>query len=176
MTPSISTQGRRFLSPALGCFIVFAALLANSAGQATGVEAVSAGDAELQKCETQIASVQREVIGRYETMLGELQEGFQKSADLEGAVAVRDERQRVAKESALSEQNLVTEPRTLRASWMRRSPSARQSSASRTRTCRWCAPNRARSSLLSRCFRSTLQIAPGPIRCIRASGSPFAAF
>ncbi len=80
-----------------------------------GTAAPQAGDAELQKCEERIASVQREILGRYETLLGELQEGFQKGADLEGAVAVRTERQRITREPVLSEQHLLAEPRSVRA-------------------------------------------------------------
>lgn len=75
---------------------------------------ISAGEAELQKCEGRIASVQREILGRYETLLLELQEGFQKGADLEGALAARGERQRITQEPALSERHLLAEPRSLR--------------------------------------------------------------
>jgi hypothetical protein len=75
----------------------------------------AAGEAEAQKCEDRIASVQRDVLMKYDDALGELQLGFQKVADLEGALAVRAERQRLAADQSLSEKNFVNEPRTLRA-------------------------------------------------------------
>jgi hypothetical protein len=76
--------------------------------------AVNAGEAEAQKCEERIASVQREVLGRYEASLGEMQAALQKAADLDGALAIRAERQRVAREGTLTEKHFVTEPKALR--------------------------------------------------------------
>lgn len=78
-------------------------------------QTISPGEVEAQRCEEKIASVQRDVLGKYEDGLQELQIGFQKSADLDGALAVRAERQRVTMEGQLTEQNLVAEPKTLRA-------------------------------------------------------------
>ncbi|MEA3209284.1 MAG: tRNA anti-like [Chthoniobacter sp.] len=75
----------------------------------------TAGEAEAQKCEDRIAAVQRDVFIKYDDALAELQAGLQKTADLEGALAVRAERQRVAQEQVLSEANLAAEPKTLRA-------------------------------------------------------------
>jgi hypothetical protein len=75
---------------------------------------VATGEAEAAKCLDRIAAVRREVLGKYEDQLGELLGQFQKAADLEGALAVRAERQRVHAEQTLSEMNLVTEPRALR--------------------------------------------------------------
>ncbi len=81
----------------------------------TFAQAVSVGEAEAQKCEEKIASVQRDVIGKYEDGLLELQLGFQKAADLENALAVRGEKERVTKEQRLTDANLVHEPKSLRA-------------------------------------------------------------
>ena len=79
-------------------------------GQAT----LSPGEAEAQKCEDKIANVQRDVLGKYDDALGEMQLNLQKVADLEGALAVRTERQRLAKEQALSDKDYVDEPKALR--------------------------------------------------------------
>lgn len=94
-----------------------ALLLASFLGMCASVSAQTAavGEAEAQKCEERIAAVCRDVLGRYDDALNELQVGLQKSADLEGALAVRAERQRVSKEQALSETDLVNEPKALRA-------------------------------------------------------------
>ena len=72
-------------------------------------------EAEAQKCEDKIANVQRDLLGKYEDSLGELQLTLQKAADLDGALAVRAERQRVAKEQSLSDKDYVDEPKALRA-------------------------------------------------------------
>jgi hypothetical protein len=58
--------------------------------------------------------VEREVLGKYEDSIGELQLQFQKAADLDGALAVRTERQRLQADHHLTEKNLVNEPRSLR--------------------------------------------------------------
>ncbi len=79
-------------------------------GQAT----LSPAEAEAQKCEDKIANVQRDILGKYEDSLGELQLTFQKAADLDGALTVRAERQRVAKEQSLSDKDYVDEPKALR--------------------------------------------------------------
>jgi hypothetical protein len=73
------------------------------------------GQAEASRCTDQIAAVRREVLNRYSDTLLELQGQFQKAADLEGAVAVRNERQRVEKEQTLTEKDFVQEPKALRA-------------------------------------------------------------
>lgn len=73
-----------------------------------------AGDAEAKRCEDRIAAVQRDALNKYEGALAELQISLQKAADLEGALAVREERQRLATETALSEKNFVAEPKALR--------------------------------------------------------------
>lgn len=72
------------------------------------------GEAEAQKCEERIAAAQRDALGKYEEALNELQVSFQKSADLEGALAVRSEKQRLAKDGFLTEKDLVGEPKSLR--------------------------------------------------------------
>jgi hypothetical protein len=78
-------------------------------------QSAAAGEAEAQKCADRIAAVQRDVLNKYEDALAELQTTFQKTADLEGALAVRTERQRLAQEQSLGEVNLVVEPKGLRA-------------------------------------------------------------
>ena len=72
-------------------------------------------EVEVQKCEERIAGVWRDVLGKYDVALAELLAGFQKAADLEGAVAARAEKQRLATEAALTEKDLVIEPKALRA-------------------------------------------------------------
>ena len=72
-------------------------------------------EVEVQKCEERIAGVWRDVLGKYDAALSELLAGFQKTADLEGALATRTEKQRLAKDAALSEKDLVSEPKALRA-------------------------------------------------------------
>jgi hypothetical protein len=74
---------------------------------------LSPAEAEAQKCEDKIASVRRDVFSKYDDQLNELQVTLQKGADLEGALAVRAERQRLAAEQDLNEGNLVTEPKAL---------------------------------------------------------------
>ncbi len=76
---------------------------------------LSPAEAEAQKCEDKIASVQRDILGKYDDQLGELQLTMQKAADLEAALIVRAERQRVKMEQTLSEKDYVTEPKALRA-------------------------------------------------------------
>ncbi len=70
---------------------------------------------EAQRCEERIASVQRDVLSKYDAALSELQTALQKAADLEGALAVRTERERAVREGALTEAHFVAEPKTLRA-------------------------------------------------------------
>lgn len=76
---------------------------------------LSPAEAEAQKCEDKIASVQRDVLGKYDDQLGDLQLALQKAADLEGALTVRAERQRLKTEQMLSEKDYVTEPKAMRA-------------------------------------------------------------
>ncbi len=78
-------------------------------------QGLAAAQAEASRCEDQIASIKRDVIGKYEDALADLQAQFQKAADLEGALAVREERERVARESVLSEEQFVKEPNALHA-------------------------------------------------------------
>lgn len=77
-------------------------------------QTVTAAEAEAEKCLDRIAAVRREIMGRYDDGLRELQNQFQKSADLEGALVVRSERERADKEKSLTEKQFVEEPRTLR--------------------------------------------------------------
>lgn len=96
--------------------IVFAVLItASPVVPAQTVQAVSVGEAEVQRCDEKIAMIQREILNRYDSALSEVQVTFQKAADLEGALAVRAERQRATKEGTLSEKSLVNEPKALRA-------------------------------------------------------------
>jgi len=88
---------------------------APAAPAAPAVVALSPAEAEAQKCEDKIASVQRDILGKYDDQLAELQLAMQKTADLEGALTVRSERQRLKAEQALSEKDYVTEPKALRA-------------------------------------------------------------
>jgi hypothetical protein len=74
----------------------------------------SIGEAEAQKVEDRISTVRRDILGKYDTSLGELQLQFQKAADLDAALAVRAERTRLQAEQALSERNFVGEPKALR--------------------------------------------------------------
>ena len=74
----------------------------------------SLGESEAQKIEDRIATVRRDVLSKYEAQLGELQLQLQKIADLEGSIAVRDERTRVHTEQALSESNFARDPKSLR--------------------------------------------------------------
>lgn len=71
---------------------------------------------ELDKCERNIKAVRVEIGNRYEKKLSELRAAFQKAADLEGALAVRAEEQRIVTETErpLESRHLVEEPRGLR--------------------------------------------------------------
>jgi len=79
-----------------------------------GPVTLSPAEAEAQKCEDKIASVQRDILGKYDDQLAEMQLALQKTADLEGALNVRTERQRLKTEQMLSEKDYVTEPKALR--------------------------------------------------------------
>jgi tRNA_anti-like len=83
-------------------------------GVASHSQTAAAGEAEAAKCLERIAAVQRDVLGKYEDGIAELQLQFQKAADLEGALAVRAERKRLQAEHRLTEKQLVNEPRALR--------------------------------------------------------------
>ena len=74
----------------------------------------SLGESEAQKIEDRIATVRRDLLSKYESQLGELQLQLQKIADLEGALATRDERTRAHAEQALSDSNFAKEPKSLR--------------------------------------------------------------
>jgi len=76
--------------------------------------AAGIGEAEALKVEDRIATVRRDLLGKYDIALGDLQIQFQKAADLEGALAVRTERTRLQAEQVLSEANYVKEPKSLR--------------------------------------------------------------
>jgi len=92
--------------------LAFAATAA--AQRAPAPSGASLGEAEAQKVEEQIATVRRDLLSKYEAQLGELQLQFQKVADLDGALAVRAERERLRAEQALSDKNIANEPKSLR--------------------------------------------------------------
>ena len=94
--------------------IVLLFAVSTTAISAPVVTTLSPAEAEAQKCEDKIASVRREVFSKYDEQLSELQITLQKGADLEGALAVRAERQRLATEQDLNDGNLVSEPKALR--------------------------------------------------------------
>src|SRR5436190_678206 len=71
------------------------------------------GESEAQKIEEKISMVRRDALGKYEMSLGELQNQFQKAADLEGSLAVRAERTRVRTEQSLSEKDYLNDPKSL---------------------------------------------------------------
>lgn len=95
-------------------FLIFAAAAA-CAQTIAPPTTVNVGESEAQKVEERIATVRRDLLGKYETALGDLQLQFQKAADLDAALAVRSERGRLQTEMALSEKNYVNEPKSLRA-------------------------------------------------------------
>jgi tRNA_anti-like len=76
--------------------------------------AQSAAEAEARKCEERIAAAQRDVLAKYETALQEQLAAAQKSADLEAALAFRDEIRRVSAEGTLTEKHLAPAPASLR--------------------------------------------------------------
>jgi hypothetical protein len=94
------------------CLFLFVLILAPLTARA---QTVGAGEAETTRCLDRIASVRRELVGKYGDSLIELQTQFQKAADLEAALIVRTERQRIEKEATLTEKDVVPEPRALRA-------------------------------------------------------------
>ena len=89
--------------------------LASPLGAQIKPTAAGIGEAEALKVEERIASVRRDLLGKYDMALGELQIQFQKAADLEAALTVRAERTRAQTEGVLSEKNYVGEPKSLRA-------------------------------------------------------------
>jgi hypothetical protein len=112
--------------PPLWTFRVLAALTFLSFAQPSSAQTPAApvtptalspelGAAEVKRCEEKIATANRDILGRYDSALADLQTTLQKAADLEGALAVRAERQRIAQNGELAEANFVSEPKGLRA-------------------------------------------------------------
>jgi hypothetical protein len=103
---------KRFLSATL--LTVFIGAPASRAG--AQLLAKDIVQAELERCERNIKAVRVEIGNRYEKKLTELRASFQKAADLEGALAVRAEEQRILSEpeKPLESRNVVEEPRSLR--------------------------------------------------------------
>lgn len=97
-------------------FLLLAAFTALAHAQQVAVPTgASLGESEAQKIEEKIASIRRDLLSKYETQLMELQAQLQKAADLEGSIAVRDERARIQAEQAISAANYVNDPKSLRA-------------------------------------------------------------
>jgi tRNA_anti-like len=96
----------------ISCLAAFLAVTALSAPEPGGA---SLADIEAQKCQDKIGTVQRDVLNHYDEGLQELQAVFQKAADLEGALAVRAERQRLAADNSLTEKDYVNDPKALHA-------------------------------------------------------------
>lgn len=69
---------------------------------------------EVERCERRLREVRSEMVNRYEGKLPELRVVFQKAGDLESALLIRAEEQRVAGERTLDSSNLADEPRSLR--------------------------------------------------------------
>jgi hypothetical protein len=90
------------------------ALILMATGTSVRSQTAAAAEAEAAKCLERIAAVERDVLGKYEDSIGDLLLQLQKAADLEGALAVRSERQRLQMERRLTEKHLVNEPRALR--------------------------------------------------------------
>ena len=70
--------------------------------------------AETERCERRIREVKNEMLNKYESELGKLRLGFQKSADLESALAIREEERRVASERSLESSHFRGEPPSLK--------------------------------------------------------------
>ncbi len=111
---------RLFFGRRIGVLVVLAGMCGLDLAIGQGVtDARSAAEPllgmEVTNLEKLIRDVRSDVVSKYEAGLSELQVGYQKAADLEGALAVRRERARLQEERALAESNLVEEPKQLRA-------------------------------------------------------------
>lgn len=84
------------------------------AGGSAPASAQSGAEAEARKCEERIAAAQRDVLAKYETALQELLQTAQKGADLEAALAIREELRRASAEGTLTEKHIVGAPNSLR--------------------------------------------------------------
>jgi hypothetical protein len=106
---------------AIGAFVLFAGFLLSAApAQQLAPPTQTAispelGAAEVKRCEEKVATARRDILGRYDSALADLQATLQKGADLEGALAVRAERQRITQNGELAEPNFVAEPKALHA-------------------------------------------------------------
>ncbi len=102
---------RTVLRCLFACF--FVAVTGSCWAQVSSQEAMRG---EVEKSERQIREVRIEIGNRYEKKLAELRSVYQKAADLENALAVRAEEQRVAMEPnrPLEGRHLAEEPRLLR--------------------------------------------------------------
>ena len=108
-------SGPSFYRSVFGLFMVLEFVLCSqrSHAQVTSADAVQA---EVERCERRIREVRVEIGNRYEKRLGELRAVFQKAADLESALLVRNEERRLGAEAdmPLDSRHLVEEPRVLR--------------------------------------------------------------
>jgi hypothetical protein len=97
--------------PHTGVAVVSAVLpLSSIAAQVAAPELVKS---EVDRCERRLREVRTEMVNRYESKLPELRVAFQKAADLESALLIRAEEQRLANERTLDASNVVDEPRSL---------------------------------------------------------------
>lgn len=71
-------------------------------------------EAVVSSLEERIAAARRDTLGKYESALQDLQLAAQKAADLEGALAVRDELRRTTAEGQLTEKHLLPAPKSAR--------------------------------------------------------------
>jgi hypothetical protein len=80
----------------------------------SGAQEVALFRAELDRCETALQGARNEAINRYEGRLAELRTKFQRAADLESALLVRGEEQRLGRSRALEQAHLAERPASLR--------------------------------------------------------------
>jgi hypothetical protein len=106
---------RSFSLPLLG-FLPIALILTDPPRAGAQLLAKEIVQSELDRTERSMRAVRVEIGNRYEKKLLELRAGFQKVGDLEGALAVRSEEQRILgePERPLETRHLVEEPRSLR--------------------------------------------------------------
>src|SRR5438105_1100587 len=78
------------------------------------VQMLSAGQAESDKCDQEINAITADFLSKYANSLAEMQIAYQKAADLEAALTVRAELNRVKAEQTLKEESFVAEPKALK--------------------------------------------------------------
>jgi hypothetical protein len=70
--------------------------------------------AEVDRCERRVREVKTEIVHKYETELAKLRQAYQKAADLEGALLIRDEERRVGADQGLESGHLRGDSKVLR--------------------------------------------------------------